>query len=122
MSKGKPEQAGALPHGPGQRVKQSLVYVSLAAVLLYTLRFTSWCVRGPHDAPPDAAKVEQCAIKAFKSDLSFLDAATPIGAAEFLDRRDRLAKALVASGADAFVLEPGYTFQYAPRGTHAVAY
>ena len=88
-----------------------MVFVSLAAALLCILRLTSWCVRGPYDAPLDPAKVEQCAIKAFKADLSFLDTATPIAAAEFLDRRDRLAQALVASGADAFVLEPGYTFQ-----------
>lgn len=58
------------------------------------------------------AKAQQCAIDNFHSDLSFLDAAVPIAAEEFLERRDRLAKALVASGADAFVLEPGYTFQY----------
>ncbi|KAK8110263.1 peptidase M24- structural domain-containing protein [Apiospora kogelbergensis] len=61
---------------------------------------------------PDVAKVQQCAIDNFQADLSFLDAAVPIQADEFLARRDRLARALVASGADAFVLEPGYTFQY----------
>lgn len=110
MSKG-PEQAGALPRGPRPRGKHILVIISLVVVLLYTLRLTPLCVRDPYDASPNPAKVEQCAIKAFKKDLSFLDAATPIGSAEFLDRRDRLAKALVASGADAFVLEPGYTFQ-----------
>ncbi|KAK8135559.1 hypothetical protein PG984_003499, partial [Apiospora sp. TS-2023a] len=60
----------------------------------------------------DVAKAQQCAIANFHSDLSFLDGAVPITADEFLERRDRLAKALVASGADAFVLEPGYTFQY----------
>ncbi|KAK7910671.1 Prolidase/Aminopeptidase P-like protein [Apiospora marii] len=61
---------------------------------------------------PDVVKAQQCTIDNFHSDLSFLDAAVPIKADEFLERRDRLAKALVASGADAFVLEPGYTFQY----------
>ncbi|KAK8066849.1 Creatinase/aminopeptidase [Apiospora hydei] len=61
---------------------------------------------------PDVAKVQQCAIDNFHSDLSFLDPAVPIKADEFLERRDRLARALVASGVDAFVLEPGYTFQY----------
>ncbi|KAK8047932.1 Creatinase/aminopeptidase [Apiospora saccharicola] len=60
----------------------------------------------------DVVKAQQCAIDNFHSDLSFLDAAVPIATDEFLERRDRLAKALVASGADAFVLEPGYTFQY----------
>ncbi|KAK8017811.1 hypothetical protein PG993_014137 [Apiospora rasikravindrae] len=68
--------------------------------------------RRQQNTGPDVAKVQQCAIDNFKSDLSFLDPAVPIRADEFLERRDRLARALVASGADAFVLEPGYTFQY----------
>ncbi|KAF6788489.1 xaa-pro dipeptidase [Colletotrichum sojae] len=57
-------------------------------------------------------QVQQCAIDNLRSDLSFLDAAVPITADEFIDRRDRLAKALAASNIDAFALEPGYTFQY----------
>lgn len=57
-------------------------------------------------------KVQKCAIDNLHRDLSFLDAAEPITAAEFLARRDRLAQALAASHVDAFVLEPGYTFQY----------
>ncbi|TFB07059.1 hypothetical protein CCMA1212_000447 [Trichoderma ghanense] len=61
---------------------------------------------------PDVASVQQCSINNLKSDLSFLDAAQPIQAAEFILRRDRLAQALAANGVDAFVLEPGYTFQY----------
>ncbi|EFX05237.1 proline dipeptidase [Grosmannia clavigera kw1407] len=59
-----------------------------------------------------AERAQQCSIDNLHKDLSFLDAAVPIGANEFIERRDRLAKALVASGVDAFVLEPGYTFQY----------
>jgi hypothetical protein len=31
---------------------------------------------------------------------------------EYQSRRDRLASALVADGADAFLVEPGYTFKY----------
>ncbi|KAI0867614.1 peptidase M24, structural domain-containing protein [Hypoxylon argillaceum] len=38
--------------------------------------------------------------------------AKPIHADEFFERRERLAQALVASDADAFVLEPGFAFQY----------
>ncbi|KAK7424735.1 hypothetical protein QQX98_000313 [Neonectria punicea] len=60
----------------------------------------------------DVAKVQQCSIDNLKADLSFLDSARPIEAEEFIDRRDRLAKALAVNGVDAFVLEPGYTFQY----------
>ncbi|POS69628.1 metallopeptidase family M24 [Diaporthe helianthi] len=57
-------------------------------------------------------KAQQCAIDNLRNDLSFLDRAKPITAGEFVGRRDRLAQALAASGVDAFVLEPGYTFQY----------
>lgn len=57
-------------------------------------------------------KVQKCAVANLHKDLSFLDAAKPIAAEEFIQRRDRLAQALAASGVDAFVLEPGYTFQY----------
>nr|XP_036576874.1 metallopeptidase family M24 [Colletotrichum truncatum]KAF6783695.1 metallopeptidase family M24 [Colletotrichum truncatum] len=56
--------------------------------------------------------VQQCAIENLHSDLSFLNSAVPITADEFLQRRDRLANALTTSHIDAFVLEPGYTFQY----------
>lgn len=38
--------------------------------------------------------------------------AKPIEPEEFFNRRNTLAKALHVSGVDAFVLEPGYTFQY----------
>ncbi|KAF3068211.1 hypothetical protein CFAM422_008094 [Trichoderma lentiforme] len=61
---------------------------------------------------PNVAQVQQCSINNFKSDLSFLDPAKPIQPAEFFLRRDRLAQALAANNVDAFVLEPGYTFQY----------
>ncbi|KAM6505582.1 hypothetical protein FSOLCH5_013757 [Fusarium solani] len=60
----------------------------------------------------DVEKVQQCAIDNLKADLSFLDNAKPIEAQEFLERRDKLARALATNGVDAFVLEPGYTFQY----------
>ncbi|KAI0205310.1 peptidase M24, structural domain-containing protein [Astrocystis sublimbata] len=56
--------------------------------------------------------VRKCATDNVHDDLSFLYVAKPIRAHEFLERRDRLARALVASDADAFVLEPGYAFQY----------
>jgi hypothetical protein len=44
--------------------------------------------------------------------LKFLDIASPLPSSEFRERRDRLAKALVADGIDAFIVEPGYTFKY----------
>lgn len=61
---------------------------------------------------PDKARIQQCSISNFKDDLSFLDNAHPIQADEFLHRRDRLAQALFRNNVDAFVLEPGYAFQY----------
>ncbi|KAL7951589.1 peptidase M24, structural domain-containing protein [Trichoderma barbatum] len=70
----------------------------------------SLCTTAHHR--PNVAQVQQCSINNFKSDLSFLDPAQPIQAVEFLHRRDRLAQALAANNVDAFVLEPGYTFQY----------
>ncbi|ROV87346.1 hypothetical protein VMCG_10701 [Cytospora schulzeri] len=57
-------------------------------------------------------KVQKCAIDNLHKDLYFLEPAKPITAEEFISRHDRLAQALAASDMDAFVLEPGYTFQY----------
>ncbi|KAH6894218.1 peptidase M24, structural domain-containing protein [Thelonectria olida] len=68
--------------------------------------------RCAHSHVIDVAKVQQCSIDNLRADLSFLDDAVPIGAQEFIHRRDRLAQALAVNGVDAFVLEPGYTFQY----------
>lgn len=90
----------------------------VAGVLVATLTFT-W-LSSPHslvslqNAPPHSVveEVQTCAIANLHKDLSFLAPAVPITAKEFIDRRDRLAKALAASSVDAFVLEPGYTFQY----------
>jgi Xaa-Pro aminopeptidase len=44
--------------------------------------------------------------------LPFLDTAERLPLAEYVLRRNKLAKALVADGVDAFVVEPGYTFSY----------
>jgi Xaa-Pro aminopeptidase len=57
-------------------------------------------------------RIQQCSIKNFHGDLSFLDHVEPITSTEFIQRRDNLAKALYLERVDAFVLEPGYTFQY----------
>jgi Xaa-Pro aminopeptidase len=57
-------------------------------------------------------RVQKCSIYNFKKSLYFLENSKPITASEFIERRNRLARALNASGVDAFVLEPGYSFQY----------
>ncbi|KAK8009699.1 zinc knuckle-domain-containing protein [Apiospora arundinis] len=115
------EQPGAAITTPAKKDRWLTLFQFAKAFMISTaffallLTFTDdWEPLSRQQRPtgPDVAKVQQCAIDNFKSDLSFLDPAVPIQADEFLERRDRLARALVASGADAFVLEPGYTFQY----------
>ncbi|KAF2089550.1 Creatinase/aminopeptidase [Saccharata proteae CBS 121410] len=58
------------------------------------------------------SRAQKCTISNLHRNLSFLEPAIPIQASEFIERRDRLAHALHLSNVDAFVLEPGYTFQY----------
>jgi hypothetical protein len=59
------------------------------------------------------ASFQECAINnLLNTGLPFLENASPISLPDFEERRDRLANALVAEGADAFVVEPGYTFKY----------
>jgi len=54
-----------------------------------------------------------CSIKNFQeTGYPFLEGVHPITKDEFVTRRQRLAKALISDGADAFVVEPGYTFSY----------
>ncbi|KAE8393431.1 Creatinase/aminopeptidase [Aspergillus alliaceus] len=56
---------------------------------------------------------QQCSIQNLQSTgLYFLETAVPIAVKDFEDRRGRLARALVADDADAFIVEPGYTFKY----------
>ncbi|ORY70990.1 metallopeptidase family M24 [Pseudomassariella vexata] len=91
-------------------------YVFLIAVLpavFFNLAWISltWLSNSPNTSS-DFSKAQQCTLtNLHNSNLSFLSV-PPITATEFLTRRDRLAQALFATGIDAFVLEPGYTFQY----------
>lgn len=102
---------------PQSRTTKSLSFrkaLAFAAILAATVFFLiDPAVRHPYSRPPriDIDKVQQCSIANLKANLSFLDSAKPIKTEEFLDRQDRLAKALAHDGVDAFVLEPGYTFQ-----------
>uniref|UniRef100_L2GII3 Xaa-pro dipeptidase n=1 Tax=Colletotrichum fructicola (strain Nara gc5) TaxID=1213859 RepID=L2GII3_COLFN len=87
--------------------------VPLVATALFLLAITFYKSSLSHVSQQTVfQKVQQCAIDNLKSDLSFLDSAVPISSDEFIERRDRLARALADTGVDAFVLEPGYTFQY----------
>lgn len=89
------------------RVTGAVVAIFLLALLNFRDAFPS---TGPKLSVVD--RVQKCAIKNLHNDLSFLDSAKPIAADEFIERRDRLARALAASAIDAFVVEPGYTFEY----------
>lgn len=92
---------------------------SRIGVVVGTVLAALWLV-WPHTISPHhmrtelsvVDRVQQCAIDNLHKDLSFLDPAKPITADEFISRHVRLAQALAASDIDAFVLEPGYTFQY----------
>lgn len=65
------------------------------------------------DNPARVKTFQQCAINnLLETGLPFMKNVQPIAVADFEERRDRLARALVAEGADAFVVEPGYTFKY----------
>jgi hypothetical protein len=65
------------------------------------------------ETPDRLMNFRRCAIdNLLETGLPFLDNVSPISLPDFEERRDRLAQALVAEGADAFVVEPGYTFKY----------
>ncbi|CAI7573907.1 unnamed protein product [Penicillium glandicola] len=98
--------------------------IASAGLLATSYNFSRWSL-GDHkslpgqgvcnDVPnPDRVKTfQQCAINnLLETGLPFMNNVAPIAVADFEERRDRLAQALVAEGADAFVVEPGYTFKY----------
>lgn len=59
------------------------------------------------------ARFQKCSIDTYRATgLEFLKAAERPPLEEYVLRRNNLAKALVADGVDAFVVEPGYTFSY----------
>ena len=65
------------------------------------------------DVPTRLRPFQDCSIdNILATNLSFLSTASPLSASEFVSRRDRLAEALVKDGLDAFLVEPGHTFQY----------
>ncbi|KAJ0164768.1 putative peptidase C18A7.01 [Colletotrichum tanaceti] len=98
-------------HRPSRTRVLRLITTSLVLFAVASFYYATSCYeRASRGSAFDVAK--QCTISNLHSNLSFLDPAVPIAAEEFLERRDRLARALVESKVDAFVLEPGYTFQY----------
>jgi Xaa-Pro aminopeptidase len=85
----------------------ALLIISLFSLLVYQERIFDFLRIGSM-----RDRVQKCSICNFKKSLYFLENSKPITASEFIERRNRLARALNASGVDAFVLEPGYSFQY----------
>ena len=71
---------------------------------------------GLKTSPPSSSASDDflsCSIKNFEdTGYPFLDGVHPITKDEFVTRRQRLAQALISDGADAFAVEPGYTFSY----------
>ncbi|KAL1391355.1 metallopeptidase family M24 [Phyllosticta capitalensis] len=67
-----------------------------------------------HSHSHTLSRVSQCTQRNLHANLSFLTPASPIPAGEFVERRDRLAAALATHhpSVAAYVLEPGYAFQY----------
>ncbi|KAF2491350.1 metallopeptidase family M24 [Lophium mytilinum] len=86
------------------RIRISSALIALLILTLVTLL--------PFTQKSAIDRVQQCSIDTIQRDTSFLHDAHPITSHEFIDRRNKLAKALAASGVDGFVLEPGYTFEY----------
>lgn len=74
------------------------------------------------DVPSRLQSFQDCSIEQLyiDTDLDFLSTASPIALSEFVLRRDRLAQALVDDGLDAFIVEPGYTFQYFANVGHCI--
>ncbi|KAL8284394.1 hypothetical protein RB597_001626 [Gaeumannomyces tritici] len=120
------EKSGFNSPGPAPRARAAGIWMwaevgkgaCYTLLCLWLLQSLFALARPPTPATPNTTshprllhKVQQCAIRNLHANTSFLDA-PPIPASEFVERRDRLARALAASGADAFVLEPGYSFQY----------
>ncbi|KAG0647478.1 putative peptidase [Hyphodiscus hymeniophilus] len=63
--------------------------------------------------PSKLRDFQTCSItNLLSTGLPFLDSAFPLPISEFTTRRQRLAEALLADGISAFIIEPGYTFQY----------
>lgn len=64
------------------------------------------------DLPGRLRSFQDCSIRTLGQNLSFLSTAHPLELTEYVSRRNLLASALAAEDVDAFLVEPGYTFQY----------
>ncbi|KAK4703142.1 hypothetical protein P7C70_g3081, partial [Phenoliferia sp. Uapishka_3] len=96
------------PHRPA--LPSSKLRALLAVVLTLALLFSAWHQLAPARPSDTLAEFQRCSITGY--DKSALAGAVPIHEGEFLERRDRFARALKSDGHDAFIVEPGFTFVY----------
>jgi Xaa-Pro aminopeptidase len=106
-----------------QKLKKPFLGAAAAALLLLVGSTLSSCWH-TNEKPNSVSKTSthsssvtddflSCSIKNFEdTGYPFLDGVHPITTDEFVTRRQRLAQALISDGADAFAVEPGYTFSY----------
>jgi Xaa-Pro aminopeptidase len=99
--------------------KAAHVLIALLLLICGAVRYRLWIPWPSVDPTPFASEIssiamfEKCSIRNFRAtNFSFLDGVQALRVEEFVDRRDRLAQALYNDGIDAFLIEPGYTFQY----------
>lgn len=90
-----------------------VVWLTITFSFALMVQYISTSANQSQDRPvSDIAAVQKCTISNLRKHQDFLHGVVPIEVKEFHQRRDRLAAALYDSGVDAYVLEPGYTFQY----------
>ncbi|KAL2074108.1 hypothetical protein VTL71DRAFT_7886 [Oculimacula yallundae] len=97
------------------KARQCLLTAFLFVITCFVLVSSYYDEDIPEDSssPRSIQEFQKCSINNFlATGLPFLDSASPLPVSEFVERRDNLAAALVADGIDAFLVEPGYTFQY----------
>ncbi|KAF7909790.1 uncharacterized protein EAF01_003508 [Botrytis porri] len=100
--------------------KRNIVTFTTFVILIFVVQllpnFVSWQLSPLILGEISLSKYEKfrrCSVYTFlETGLPWLETASPIVLSEFIQRRDNLAVALESDGLDAFIVEPGYTFQY----------
>ncbi|KAF2638901.1 peptidase M24 [Massarina eburnea CBS 473.64] len=113
----KEEQRGIDDSVVTKRKSCTVAFKSLRVVVL-TAMFLIWIHQIYHGQKiaitlSRKERFQQCSVDNYlATGLPFLDTAERPPLEEYILRRNNLAKALLADGIDAFVVEPGYTFSY----------
>ncbi|KAI9831312.1 MAG: hypothetical protein M1819_005086 [Sarea resinae] len=105
------------------RWRQLVWTAFITLIILVTFYSETFQRRGPMrqitthaTAPSPSSKLasfQNCSVNNFlDTGLPFLETAAALPVDEFVERRNRLAVALHNDGMKAFIVEPGYTFQY----------